>query len=214
MHSRNQGVTLLEVMVVVAIIGVFATLSVTSFQGMTERQRISGAQRELVLMMQEARQKARSTRQPVRLNTAVVDEDGRQVTYMRWESLACSDAWGTLCPTAACLDNLCNVGGCECPEVGPELRIPPQLDVTRLAGLCWTDATGTGSPIVAPSPAGGRPCEPSEDAPGPERLVLLRNHGTPETPLWKPELVFQTDKLTASVRAVDCDKHASTPGCQ
>ncbi|AKQ69039.1 Type IV fimbrial biogenesis protein FimT [Myxococcus hansupus] len=214
MHPRNQGVTLLEVMVVVAIIGVFATLSVTSFQGMLERQRVSGAQRELVLMMQEARQKARATRQPVRLNLRVADENDRQVTRMRWESLACSDTWGTVCPIEACLDNRCGEGGCECPETGPELIIPPQLDVTQLVGLCWVDATGTQSPIVAPRSADGRPCEPSEDAPDPERLVLRRNHGTPELPNWRPELVFQADKLTASIRSVDCDKHGSTPGCQ
>ncbi|AEI62644.1 Tfp pilus assembly protein FimT/FimU [Corallococcus macrosporus] len=214
MERRSKGLTLLEVMVVVALVGLFATVSVASFQGMTERQRVSGAQRELVMMLQEARQKARATHQPVRLGLRVAEEHGVQVTRLRWEALACEDTWGTVCPTAACQDNACGVSGCVCPEVGPELVIPPRLDVSLLVGLCWMEATDGNSPIVAPAAPGGRACEPAADAPSTERLVLLRDHGTPEAPDWKPELVFQADRLTAAVRPVDCDKHASTPGCQ
>ncbi len=214
MRPRHNGMTLLEVMVVVALVGLFATLSVAGFQGMTERQRLGGAQRELVLMMQEARQKARATHQPVRLNVRVADENGRRVTRMRWEALACSDAWGTVCPSAACLDNACDVSGCVCPEVGPELVIPPKLDVSLLVGLCWMEPAGNDAPVVAPAAPGGRACEPMDEPPPTERLVLLRNHGTLEVPNWKPELVFQVDRLTAAVRPVACDKHASTPGCQ
>ncbi|WP_426757102.1 pilus assembly FimT family protein [Myxococcus sp. Y35] len=215
MHPRgNSGMTLLEVMVVVALVGIFATLSVASFQGMTERQRLSGAQRELVMMMQEARQKARATHQPVRLNVRVVNDGGLQVTRMRWEALACEDNWGTRCPTEACQDNACDVGGCVCPEVGPELVIPPRLDVNLLVGLCWMPATGDASPVVAPAAPGERTCVPADTPPSTRRLVLLRDHGTPEAPNWKPALVFEADRLTAAVRPVDCDKHASTDGCQ
>ncbi|MFP2958622.1 Tfp pilus assembly protein FimT/FimU [Myxococcus sp. 1LA] len=214
MRPGNRGMTLLEVMVVVALVGLFATVSVASFQGMTERQRVSGAQRELVLMMQEARQKARATHQPVRLGTRVAEENGALVTRMRWEALACEDNWGTVCPTTACQDNACGVNGCVCPEAGPELVIPPKLDVSLLVGLCWMEATDLNSPVVAPPAPGGRVCEPAVDTPSTERLVLRRDHGTPGAPNWKPELVFQADRLTAAVRPVDCDKHASTPGCQ
>lgn len=206
--------TLLEVMVVVALVGVFTTLSVSSFQGMTERQRLGAAQRELVLMLQEARQKARATHQPVRLGTRVAVVNGVQVTHLRWEALACSDDWGTVCPMPACQDNACGVGGCECPELGQELVIPPKLDVELLVGLCWLSNPGVGAPVVAPPAPGGRVCEQNAPLPMTERLVLLRNAGTLEAPDWKPELVFQVDGLTAAVRPMACDKHASTPGCQ
>ncbi|NVJ05879.1 prepilin-type N-terminal cleavage/methylation domain-containing protein [Myxococcus sp. AM001] len=214
MRPRNRGMTLLEVMVVVALVGLFTSLAVSSFQGMTERQRLGAAQRELVLMMQEARQKARATHQPVRLGMRVTEEQGVQVTRMRWEALACSDAWGTVCPMPACQDNACGVGGCECPEMGPDLVVPPKLDVDLLAGLCWRGSPGVGAPVVAPPAPGGRVCEQDAPLPTTERLVLLRNGGTLEAPDWRPELVFQADGLTAAVRPVDCDKHASTPGCQ
>jgi prepilin-type N-terminal cleavage/methylation domain-containing protein len=206
--------TLLEVMVVVAILSIFATLAVTGMQGMMERQRVSSAQRELLLVAQEARQKARSTLQPVRLAVTTTIEGGVSVTRLRWEALACSNAWGSVCPMTACESNACGAGGCTCTETGTSVVVPRGLDVAPLDGLCWL---GTQEPGGATPPAvvrtGGRSCLPGSPRPTDGQLVMKRNRGSIQSPQWYKDTVMVVDGLTGSVRSVDCGKSPAAPGC-
>ncbi|MFP2908796.1 Tfp pilus assembly protein FimT/FimU [Pyxidicoccus sp. 3LFB2] len=214
MRRHNRGITLLEVMLVVGLIGLFATVSVVGFQGMITNQRISTAQRELMLMMQEARQKARSTYQPVRLSSRTITHtDGTQVRFLRWEALPCSDTWGTTCPVAACHAAACGASGCNCPEQGPEMEVPATMDVASLVGMCWLGSANAASQVVVPTSAGANTCLAAGTAPAAGRLVVKRNTGTYAAPTWKTDLVFQVDTLTGSVRSVDCDKAPTTTGC-
>ena len=151
--------TLLELMTVVAIIGVFATLAVTNFMTFTTRQKKQGAAKEIFQSLIKARQLAITTNSPVRLVALPPLPNGRVV--VRWERVGCTDTtWGTgPCPSPACSTNLCGVGGCVCPEVGPDILLPMAADFTvspRLKGLCFLP--GTGAAVGAASPTGGPFC--------------------------------------------------------
>jgi Tfp pilus assembly protein PilE len=206
--------TLLEVMVVVAIISLFAGLSVAGVQSMVDRQKVSSAQRELLQVAQEARQRARSTLQPVRLSVTTTTENGAPVTRLRWEALACADAWSVTCPMSACESNACGVGGCVCTERGEPVVIPRGLDVTPLDGVCWLgtqDSGGATPPAVVRT--GGRDCLAANPRPADGQLVLKRNMGQPQSPVWKKDLVMNVDGLTGAVRSVDCGKSPTATGC-
>lgn len=207
--------TLLEIMVALAIVGIFAALSVAGVQGMMDRQRVSSAQRELLMVAQEARQKARSSLQPVRLSVVTVTPaSGPPVTRLRWEALACSDAWGTTCPMTACESNACGTNGCTCTEQGVAVEIPRGMDVTALEGLCWlgTQEPGGATPPAVVS-AAGRSCVPTNPRPTAGQLVLKRNRGTDLAPVWKSDMVMVVDGLTGAVSSVDCGKTPTAPGC-
>ena len=215
MHRHQAGITLLEVMVVLAIVGVFATLSVVGFQGMIERQRVGGAQRELLMVAQDAHHKARSTLQAVRLRMWTTEEDGVDVTRVRWEALPCSNSWGSECPVAACQTAACGTGGCTCTELGEPVVIPRGLDAASLDGLCWLGTQDPGTP-AAVMRTGGRDCDPDGVVPSGGELVLRRNMGTSEEPNWQRNVIMFVDGLTGAIRSVDCERAenpASIPGC-
>lgn len=216
MHKRRHqsGITLLEIMVVVAIVGVFASLSVVGFQQMMERQRVSGAQRELLMLAQDARQMARARLQPVRLNVWAEDENGVLVTRARWEALPCSNEWGTECPVAACVTSECGASGCTCPEMSEPIVIPRGLDAEALDGVCWLGVQEPGSGVPATvMGVGGRTCDAANPPPADGDLLLRRNMGTPAEPSWQRDTVLLVDGLTGAIRSVDCEKSPGTPGC-
>ncbi|QSQ20231.1 prepilin-type N-terminal cleavage/methylation domain-containing protein [Pyxidicoccus parkwayensis] len=214
LRRTQSGMTVLETMVVLAIVSIFAALSVAGVQAMMDRQKVSGAQHELMLVAQEARQKARSTLQPVRLSLFTAMENGVSVTRLRWEALACQDSWGSVCPMSACENNACGASGCVCTEQGEPVTLPRGLDAAPLDGLCWL---GTQDPGGATPPAvvrtGGRACLTTSPRPTDGQLVLRRNIGKPESPVWKKDAVMVVDGLTGAVRSVDCGKTPAAPGC-
>jgi len=63
----ERGVTLIETMIVLAIIGVLAALAAPSFQRQMEAQRVEGAAEALVAALQDAKSKAVMTSQDVYL---------------------------------------------------------------------------------------------------------------------------------------------------
>lgn len=56
--KRNTGVTLIETMIVIAIIGILAAMAVPSFNEQMKQQRVEGAAEELVAALQNAKAEA------------------------------------------------------------------------------------------------------------------------------------------------------------
>ncbi|MCP3103092.1 prepilin-type N-terminal cleavage/methylation domain-containing protein [Myxococcus sp. K15C18031901] len=214
MRHTPRGLTLLEVLTVLALVGLFAGMSVSGIRGMVARQRVSDTERQVLMMMQEARQKSRATGQAVRLTRSTELEGGVAVTRLRWEALACSDDWGTQCPMAACQTKECGEGGCVCPERGPGVVVPRQLDVSSVVGLCWMGAPepGSSAPGVVRATS-GRTCDVANPRPVDGQLVLLRDLSPRGAPLWRPDVVLQVDTLSGATRSLDCTRAPTTTGC-
>lgn len=143
-HAR--GMTLLEIMVAVAIVGIFASLAVVNYSSRIAGQRENAATRELWSSALRARQRAISTNQPVRfvVETNVPQPNGRAATVARWERLACDDdatgGWSNdACPRSDCTGPAvtCRTNTACCSETGPDIVIPPTMDATAINGLCF-----------------------------------------------------------------------------
>lgn len=211
MRATPRGMTLLELMATVAIVGILMGLGITGFQAVTRNQRASAAERSILLAAQEARQQARLTRQPVRLGRVTTMIDGVEVTTgLRWEKLDCAnaatDTWGSQCPIPACLNAPCGTGGCTCTTVGDVVPLMPELDVSALVGTCWLGESGR--PVAA---VGGATCNPAGIAPAAGALRILRKRQG-ET-AFTPSRVLVMDALTGTARMVDCEKEPTASGC-
>lgn len=156
-----RGMTLLELMTVVMLFGLMASLAVMNWTTFTNRQKKQGAVKEIFQAMVRARQLAIVGNAPVRLKRQTLAQNGKTYDRVRWEKLACGDTWGITCPLAACAANACGVGGCVCVDVGPDIDLPPLAELqvaTLLDGLCFTAGSGvpvknTAGMCAAPVPA-------------------------------------------------------------
>lgn len=210
MHATQRGMTLVELMVTVAILGLLMALGVTGFQATIRNQRASAAERSILLAAQEARQQARLTRQPVRLGQVTTNVGGVEGSVLRWEKLDCAntatDQWGSQCPNPACRTAACGTNGCTCTLVGEAVPLTPEMDVTSLVGTCWLGETGR--PVAAVS---GTSCDPAGTAPAGGSLKIRRMRKGEAA--YKPIRVLNVDPLTGSVSMVDCEKSPAATGC-
>jgi prepilin-type N-terminal cleavage/methylation domain-containing protein len=193
MNGRARGMTLLEMMVVVAIVGIMVGLSAYGFQGGIAHRKVIEAERAILDAGLRARQLSRATNQPVRLAVGLDTVGGATVTRARWEQLPCQDKWATQCPSEACKANLCGKGGCECQQVGDPVVLPDGFDAKALNGLCWLP--GTGRPAFS---ADKIDCSSDYAAPDPSALKLLSNG--------QLLAVVVVERLTGLARLEDCQR--------
>ncbi|MCE9668874.1 prepilin-type N-terminal cleavage/methylation domain-containing protein [Myxococcus stipitatus] len=142
---RTRGMTLLELMTAVAVVGLMLSLALVGIQTPIERQKESAATRELWSSALRARQISISANQPVRfvVNENVEMPDGTTRTLARWERLTCDNAWdNNSCPSAACLNTTCRANAACCDEVGPDVIIPPTMNANAIHGLCYLPGMG------------------------------------------------------------------------
>ncbi len=208
MRVARRGLTILELMTALAVVGILTTLAVGGLTGTLRGQRISAAQRSIYLEAQEARQQARRSGQPVRLSLVTTVADGREVSALRWEQLDCvsTSTWGEGCPIPACHTQACGSGGCTCAKTGTPVPLPPELDVNSLVGVCWL--SGEVSRVVAPQ--GTTTCDPANPAPAAGALRLRKGDGNGN---YRVERVLSINALTGTLQMVDCDVTPGEPGC-
>ncbi|MCP3144152.1 pilus assembly FimT family protein [Pyxidicoccus xibeiensis] len=211
MKTSHRGMTLLELMAAVAILGILMALSMPGLQGVINDRRISAAQRAIYLETLEARQQARSSRQPVRLAIiSSADENGRLVSAVRWEQLDCANAatdpWGSQCPMPACQTAACGTGGCTCTVTGTPVPLPPGLEASSLDGLCWLG--GESTRVVART--GTTTCSATNAVPAAGTLRLRKSD---PTGTYLVDQVLSVNALTGALRMVDCTSSPGQYGC-
>ncbi|MHA7628096.1 pilus assembly FimT family protein [Corallococcus sp. M7] len=146
-----RGMTLLEIMTAVAVVGVVMALAVAGMQGRISGQRENTATRELWSSALRARQLAISTNQPVRfvVENDVEQPDGQRYTVARWEQLKCGDDLATpdewtldKCPSTACLAKTCRDAPDCCSSTGPDIIIPATMNAASMNNLCFLPGSG------------------------------------------------------------------------
>ena len=223
--AKTRGVTLLELMTVVAIIGITVGLSAMSYDAAAKKQRGVNAAREMMSEMQRARKLALTSGQPIRFVIKDVTIDGTVHRIARWEKLPCADSWCRNYPLAACNAALCSdnfmgvpvATACTCNEVGSYVEIPntpassPDMTVDWEAGategICFEPGTGTahlGWRCNIDPDAG--PIDPTLT--GTEMRILIKD---------QDKRYLMVDGVTGGVRLHDCGAHdqSSAPagGC-
>ena len=202
MRHARKGMTTLEISVVVALIGLFASMAVVNMDGVSRKQRERAAIREISIQAMQARAAARTSQYAVRL--AVRPGPGGKGSILRWEQLDCSATtgrWGKGCPSQQCERNACGQNGCNCVALGEAVPMPSTLDVSSIHGLCWM---GQGA---APRQMDGTRMCPSNGVPPQAVYRITQKAGN------KLDHVLQVDGLTGKARMVDCTGPTVEPLC-
>ena len=120
-RQKNTGFTLLEAMIVVAIIGILAVLAVPSFSEQMKQQRLEGAAEGLVAALQNAKAEAVKSNQFVGIEFTPTANG----TYSTW-------CYGMTPPAATAAASACD---CRCgrQQFPSTRRIPLSLFVTPFA---------------------------------------------------------------------------------
>lgn len=201
MRRAQVGMTTLEILVTVAIAGVFASMAVMNMDVVKRRQAERNALREISVLANQARSFARTSQYPVRLSVTT-NVLGRKV--LRWEQLPCDSAnrWGDSCPVQSCYTNACGQGGCTCVDQGEAITMPATLDVSALNGLCWLGQGGA----ARYQAQGSATCQRDGDMPQrPLRII--------QTETGRLDHVLQVDGLTGKPRMVDCTQQNPDAAC-
>lgn len=201
MKRAQSGMTTLEILVTVAIAGVFASMAVMNMDVVKRRQAERNALREISVLTNQARSIARTSQYPVRL-AVTTTAAGR--TVMRWEQLPCdsADRWGNSCPSQDCYVSACGQGNCKCVDQGEAIAMPVTLDVSSLHGLCWLGQGGA----ARYQARGSATCQ-SVGVPPQKPLRIMQTESN------KLDHVLQVDGLTGKPRMVDCTQQNPDAAC-
>ncbi len=199
---NRRGVTLVEIMVVVALIGVMSALAVNNYTKATRDSRRTAAVREIQNVLMEARSQARARNQPTRIDVLPTVRNAVPGRTVRWGVLPCNDPFGRQCPSAACGAGTKCQGGCVCDrqsEVGDAVFVPTLVDgtitFTALDGLCFV-ASSAAPRNSSCDPATAPVTQVRFDLPGNSEPVLIMLEG-----------------LTGQSRIVDCARIPREADC-
>jgi prepilin-type N-terminal cleavage/methylation domain-containing protein len=212
--KNTRGMTLLEVLTAVAVLGILVTLAVTGMRGNISNQRENTATRELWSSALRARQLAISTNQPVRVvvENNVLQPDGRRYTVARWERLQCGDnpsvpdEWGlSKCPSPSCLDKTCRTTPACCSETGPDIPLPTTMSAVNMHGLCFLPGSGRPAFNRMDCLQGllDQPTQVAAAAPQDNSIIFRFTSN-------RAKSVLMVEPLTGLSNVMDCDSLAAT----
>lgn len=199
---RTRGMSLVEVMLTLAVLGVMVSLAIMGIQQPLERQRERDATRELWSAALRGRQQAVATNQPVRIvvENNVLRPDGTRRTVARWERLKCDNVWdNNTCPQTACENTTCRANADCCDDVGPDIALPTGLQAGAVHGLCFMPGSGR---AVHPGNIG---CMRGKL----DDLAALRTASVSSLPMnfttGRARTLLLVEPLTGLTEVVDCD---------
>jgi|GEM_PF-351290 len=202
--TRERGMTLLELMIALAVVGLMLSMALMGIQTPIDGQRESAATRELWSSALRARQRAIATNQPVRIvvEPDIVMPDGSRRTVARWERLTCGNDWdNNTCPQPACVNATCRANAACCSETGPDIVIPDTMNASSVHGLCYLPGLGR---AVKPGNLGCMQGQLDDTAalaaaaPGNLRLNFNAQSG-------RPRSLLMVEPLTGLASLLDCD---------
>lgn len=137
--ARSRGLTLIELIVVVAVIGVLIAIVAPSFQGMLARQRVEGVNAELVTDLQLARSEVAQRSGSATPDVAVSFGGNAQITCYAMHTL----------PAANC--DCTRPPGSICTAPAQEIKA---MQFPRAAGVNVAASSPSGSRVVFAPPQG------------------------------------------------------------
>ncbi|HVP59489.1 MAG TPA: prepilin-type N-terminal cleavage/methylation domain-containing protein [Myxococcaceae bacterium] len=187
---EKRGFTLLEAMTTCAVVAILTGLAVNSWQSAIRQARNNDGVMAVYGQLLAARKEARAHNQPVRL--VLLTDAGTPLA--RWEQLPCDNqTFGLGCPSVACATTTgCGVSGCPCVDTGAWIAVPPTVDLTAWAGLCFQGGTGQ----AVPRATGVGDCL----GPVPGGIVSLRASIHDQ-----PDQLLQLEPVTGQPRLLACD---------
>lgn len=190
---KRRGFTLLELMTVVALVGLMASMSLYGLQQLTLNTRRTSAIRDVYMLVQQARSEARARNQPVRLQ---VTPGANGLDEVRWGRMPCADPWGRTCPTSACVNAAaCGTGGCTCEATSLPVSLPQGVTMSNVTGLCFVGSTSV-------------PRGPACDAATPARTALRFDLEGQTAPF-----LIVLEPLAGTPRLIDCGRAPKDPTC-
>jgi type IV fimbrial biogenesis protein FimT len=159
--ARTRGLTVIELMVVIAVAGVLVALAAPSMRGLISAQRVSGTNAELVTDLQYARSEA------VRRNLDV------RVGFQSTDVLSCYVAYVSVGGGAASCDCSLTPGSNVC---GVGLEEVKTVQVLRSTGVAFSASSAAGPILSFGRISGAQAPTPGASAPG---LFEITVTGTP-----------------------------------
>jgi type IV fimbrial biogenesis protein FimT len=162
--ARNRGLTVIELMVVIALVGVLVALVAPSMRGLISAQRVRGTNAELVTDLQYVRSEAARRNRDVRVGFQASDTLSCYVAYVEPEALAASGA------ASAGVNG--GAGSCDCSLTpgndvcGGGRQEIKTVQVLRSTGVAFSASSAAGPIINFGRLSGAQEPVPGASAPG------------------------------------------------
>jgi prepilin-type N-terminal cleavage/methylation domain-containing protein len=146
--QRQNGFTFLELLIVLALVGIFFGLSVVAWNNVARQQERNRFPFALRWLMEEARQKAMTENMAVRIYFEWGKEGPGSAKSVSWIQLPCTREGGPLsketCPAAPCQGKDINLNSCVPVSRSEKLPVPAGITLPGFMGtICFLGSSGS-----------------------------------------------------------------------